>query len=268
MPDEDLGVLEQDLWPSEWPGAVLPAEAIEAYSDPTKCPYPLIEPYDRTLLRAARYELRLGDVAHVGGAPKSLSDDDPYILLPPHQVAVVKTYEFLRIPRFLIARWNLRVFMVYEGLLWVGGPQVDPGWAGHLYCPIYNLAEREVYLKFKQPMFTMDFVRVHPTGIQEKRFRPRRQHIDEHDRHRLKSALFEEVNRALALEPKFYSAVSITLVIVGILIAAIGALFASAFVKELAQPDNILVALALVSLMVSIASLVLVLCLSSPKGRR
>ena len=123
MPDDDLGVLEEDPWPLEWPGAVLPAEAIEAYSNPLRInyPYPLIEPFDQSLLRAARYELRLGDEAHVGGIPKSLNARDPYIVLPPHQVAVVKTYEFLRIPRFLIARWNLRVRMVYEGLLWVGG---------------------------------------------------------------------------------------------------------------------------------------------------
>ena len=270
MPDESLKVLEEDPWPLKWPGAVLPAEAIAAYSDAGRigCEYPLIEPFDPELLRAARYELRLGDVAHVGGAPKFLDDEDPYIVLPPHQVAVVKTYEFLRIPRFLIARWNLRVRMVYEGLLWVGGPQVDPGWAGYLYCPIYNLAERDVYLRYKQPIFTMDFVRVHPTELAEKRFRPRRLSIEEHDTHHLKSALFEEVNRALALEPKFYGAISIIAVIVGIIVAAIGALFASAFIKELGQLSNVLVALALASFVISISSLILVLCLSSPNRRR
>ena len=162
MTDDTLQVLEEDPWPNEWPGAVLPAEAIEAYSDEQQIPQPrpLIKPFDRNLLRAARYELRLGDEVHLGGTPLRLSTDNPFLILKPHQVAVVKTHEFLRIPRFLIARWNLRVSMVYEGLLWVGGPQVDPGWAGPLYCPIYNLAERDVYLEYKQPIFTMVTVHV------------------------------------------------------------------------------------------------------------
>ena len=200
MADNTLKVLEEDPWPNEWPGAVLPAEAIEAYSDEKRIPEPrpLIKPFNRNLLRAARYELRLGDEVHLGGAPRRLNEDSPFLILKPHQVAVVKTHEFLRIPRFLIARWNLRVRMVYEGLLWVGGPQVDPGWAGHLYCPIYNLAERDIYLEYKQPIFTMDFVRVYPT--QTEQFKPRRISIDEHDVHRLKSAPFEELNRLLNLE--------------------------------------------------------------------
>ena len=50
-------------------------------------------------------------------------------------------------PRFLIGRWNIRVTVAYKGLLWVGGPQVDPGWVGHLFCPIYNLSDQEVNFK-------------------------------------------------------------------------------------------------------------------------
>lgn len=270
MPDDSLEVLEQDPWPSKWPGAILPAEAIEAYSDPQQidCALPLIEPYDRDLLRAARYELRLGDEAHVGGKPQVLDDDNRYIVLPPHQVAVVKTYEFLRVPRFLIARWSLRVTMVYEGLLWVGGPQVDPGWAGHLYSPIYNLAERDVYLRYKQPIFTMDFVRVQPTELRDKRFRPKRQRIEAHDTHSLKSALYEEVNRALSLEPRLNGALGIIFVILGVMIATIGALFASPLLTKLLHPGPVLVALVLTSLAVSFTSLVLVGCVTWPRKHR
>ena len=227
MADDTLQVLEEDPWPNEWPGAVLPAEAIEAYSDEQKIPqpHPLIKPFDRNLLRAARYELRLGDEAHVGGSPQRLNENSPFLILQPHQVAVVKTYEFLRIPRFLIARWNLRVRMVYEGLLWVGGPQVDPGWAGHLYCPIYNLAERDIYLEYKQPIFTMDFVRVYPTT--SKPFKPQRISIDQHDVHRLRSAPFEGLSRLLNLEPRFYAALGIMFVILALVTAVVGLIVAS-----------------------------------------
>ncbi len=239
MVDDALKVLEEDPWPSEWPGAVLPAEAIEAYSDVKLIgePYPLIDPFDRELLRAARYELRLGDEAHLGGAPHRLDENNRFLVLKPHQVAVVKTHEYLRIPRFLIARWNLRVRMVYEGLLWVGGPQVDPGWAGHLYCPIYNLAERDIYLEYKQPIFTMDFVRVYPT--KDKPFHARRRTIDQHDSNRLKSAPFEELNRLLNLEPRFYGALGLMFVILTLIIAIVGVIVASPVFDKVGELKNI-----------------------------
>ena len=239
MADDKLKVLEEDPWPNEWPGAVLPAEAIEAYSDSERIPepYPLIDPFDQELLRAARYELRLGDEVHLGGSPHRLDEGNPFLVLKPHQVAVVKTHEFLRIPRFLIARWNLRVTMVYEGLLWVGGPQVDPGWAGHSYCPIYNLAERDIHLEYKQPIFTMDFVRVYPTKV--KRFQARRRTIDQHDIHRLKSAPFEELSRLLNLEPRFYAALGIMFVILALIIAIVGVIVASPVFDSVGKLKNI-----------------------------
>ena len=262
MPDDTLQVLEEDPWPNEWPGAVLPAEAIEAYSDEQRIPEPrpLIKPFNKNLLRAARYELRLGDEAHLGGVPQHLDEDNPFLVLKPHQVAVVKTHEFLRVPRFLIARWNLRVTMVYEGLLWVGGPQVDPGWAGHLYCPIYNLAERDIYLNYKQPIFTMDFVRVYPT--KDKPFHASRRSIVEHDVHRLKSAPFEELNRLLNLEPRLYAALGIMFVILTLIAAIVGVIVASPVVDGFGELDNIwlpwIMALSAVTVVSIILNLVII----------
>jgi hypothetical protein len=77
-------------------------------------------------------------------------------------VAVVRTAEQLNIPRFLIARWNLTVDMAYNGLLWVGALQVDPGWVGYLPCPLYNMSNSEVVLKPGDRLFTIDFVRTTP----------------------------------------------------------------------------------------------------------
>ena len=131
-----------------WPGAVLLADEIEYYSSSSDIPdgLHLIQPFELGRLRPASYQLTLGREIHVGGEHRILSDSEP-LILQPHQVAIVATYEEIRIPRFLIARWSLRVEKIYEGLLWTGGPQVDPGWVGHLPCPIYNLAEREVGVK-------------------------------------------------------------------------------------------------------------------------
>ncbi len=204
MPEDEFAVLEQDPKPNDWQSPVLPAEAIEFLSTVSEAvPRPLLmlDPFDRACLKAARYEIRLGDEAHVGGKAFRLTDENPYLVLPPHQVAVVKTLEVIRMPRFLIGRWNLRVSMVYEGLLWTGALQVDPGWHGNLFCPVYNLADREVNLLFKQTMFTMDFVRVMPTRLEDKRFKPRRRTIGEHDSNRLHSAVYE-MRSSFAQMPK------------------------------------------------------------------
>ena len=131
----------------------------------------------------------------------TLDEDHPWLELEPYQNAIVQTYEQIRLPRFLIARWNFKVSMVYEGLLWTGALQVDPGWHGHLYCPIYNLADRSILLKYRQEMFAMDFVRTtkfYPTA--SKSYNPKRGTLDDYDRHRLRSAPHSAMEKVEKLE--------------------------------------------------------------------
>ena len=181
-------------------------------------------------LDAASYKLRLGNEAHLGGKWRRVSEKEP-LVIPAHQVAVVKTYEAVNLPRFLIARWNLRVKWVYEGLLWVGGPQVDPGWQGELYCPIYNLAERDVVIPYKERFFTMDFSRTTPfsegpstTGYRPIRHEPgaRDKSLQGHDVHRLRSAPFESLQQLSSLDTRVNSFNNFTFLVLAVMIAAIG----------------------------------------------
>ena len=193
-----------DVTSANWSGSVLLADEIESYclADP-----PMIEPFDPGRLRPASYQLTLGHELHIGGEHRILTEGSP-LILQKHQVAVVSTQEIIRVPRFLIARWSLRVAKIYEGLLWTGGPQVDPGWAGLLFCPVYNLAEREVELKLGDPMFTIDFTKTTrlTANYFEMRerlpktwFTPVRQTLSEHDSHRLHSAPYEALRDLSAL---------------------------------------------------------------------
>jgi deoxycytidine triphosphate deaminase len=164
VPDNPQGwnSLESDPQYPEWEnwtGSVLLSDEIARYSQDPK--YKLIEPFDEKYLKPARYQLRLGDEARIGGKRQSIGPQQP-LRLEPHQVAIVKTLEHLNIPRFLIARWNLTVDRVYEGLLWVGALQVDPGWVGYLPCPLYNMSDEEVVLQYGDKLFTIDFVRTTP----------------------------------------------------------------------------------------------------------
>lgn len=125
--------------------------------------FKMIDPFKEKSLKPAGYELTIGDSYAYGGQVRSLEWED-VITLEPFQVAILTTAETLNLPHFLIARWNIRVRWAYEGLLWVGGPQVDPGWIGRLSCPIYNLSHKSVVLERGEGIALMDFVKTTPVN--------------------------------------------------------------------------------------------------------
>lgn len=142
-------------------GGLLLSDQIAALCGPST---KMIEPFDRAMLRAASYRLRVGVEFRKGNSIGILEDADGKreLRLEPGEVVVVQTLETINLPRFIVARWNMKVDLVYKGLLWVGGPQVDPGWLGHLQCPIYNLSGEPVVLTLNEPFAIMDFQRTTP----------------------------------------------------------------------------------------------------------
>src|ERR1700682_1204554 len=112
---------------------VLLSDRIKEYCEK----YLLISEFDPDRLRPAGYDLSVGRNYSIGGKPLALNDGMK-LQIEPYQVAIIETYETINMPKFLIGRWNIRVQLAYEGLLWVGGAQVDPGVRGPLCCPIYK----------------------------------------------------------------------------------------------------------------------------------
>jgi dUTPase/uncharacterized membrane protein YidH (DUF202 family) len=108
-------------------------------------------------LKAASYRLTVGSRFSLGGKRQTLAESEE-ITIPRFQVVVIQTLETLNMPRDMIARWNIKVAMAYEGLIWAGGPQVDPGYQGHLFCPIYNLSNKDVTLPYGAEIAVIDFV--------------------------------------------------------------------------------------------------------------
>jgi deoxycytidine triphosphate deaminase len=123
--------------------------------------FDLVRPFDEGNLKPANYKLTIGNQYAMDGKIYELTDstNEGALTIPPFQVAVIKTRETINMPKFLIARWNIRVQLAYKGLLWVGGPQVDAGYVGHLFCPVYNLSDKPVSLKYGDAIAVMDFVR-------------------------------------------------------------------------------------------------------------
>jgi deoxycytidine triphosphate deaminase len=137
---------------------VLLSDQIECFA--TDPEFKLISPFNPERLKPAGYELTIGEDYYIEGEFKKLEDKPGKnkIEIPPFEVVIISTREIINLPRFLIARWNLRVIWAYQGLLWLGALQVDPGWVGPLYCPIYNLSSKIVTLDFRAPIALMDFV--------------------------------------------------------------------------------------------------------------
>jgi deoxycytidine triphosphate deaminase len=123
--------------------------------------FALIEPFVEANLHPASYKLRIGDQYAIGREIRSLSNKagENWLEIPSFEVAIIKTRETVNMPRFLIGRWNIQVKRAYQGLVWVGGPQVDPGYVGHLFCPIYNLSDRPVKLQYEDTVAVIDFVK-------------------------------------------------------------------------------------------------------------
>ncbi len=203
-------------------GAVLLSNEIQRYA----VEHGMIEDFSDDCLEAANYNLRLGSEYRVSGKTVSLTEKDPYVTIRPYEVVVLSTYERLQLPRFVIGRWSLRVTMAYEGLLWTGGAQVDPGYEGRLYCPVYNLSSRAIHLKWKDKIFSIDFVRTTPFVVDDKyeckRWEAKRKdRIDEYDRIGLNSQLVETALRAEDVGRRMRDFETLIIVVLSVIIAAI-----------------------------------------------
>src|SRR3972149_3072064 len=193
---------EKDTREKETFGVLL-SDEIEYYVREHK----MIDPFNIENLKPASYELTVGYEYSIGGESKTLSDENGknIIEIKPFEVVIIRTREVINLPRFIIARWNIRVRKAYEGLLWVGGPQVDPGWVGYLSCPLYNLSYRPVTLTLYDPIAVIDFVKTTPFNKGEcveyqlkkgenkpERQLPSRILFEDYNPGKLKSALFTE----------------------------------------------------------------------------
>ncbi len=245
-------ILEIDPHPNQT--GVLLSDEIEFFSNN----HNLIDYFDPSHLKPAGYELTIGDEWYLGGKYYRFQDDDPKankIEIPPFEVAVIKTAEIVVLPRFLIARWNLRVRYAYEGLLWLGGPQVDPGFKGHLFCPIYNLSDTPVTLHVGDEIALMDFVKTTEFNMKtcvKYRDPPSRLIIQDYEVEELRSALFTKAGLRIdeiedrihgysdtlhTVENRFLTFTTITFAVLAILISVIVGMFRiSTFVKLLDNP--------------------------------
>ena len=161
--------LTEDL--KDFPGAVLRGEIISRYVSE----YNLIfdkKDFDPEHLKGASYTTRpapnQGWAFDEKGTLSALriSDDSKsrsFYVVPANSLVFIRLREILRVPFYLIARFNLKITYVYQGLLLGTGPQVDPGYTGQIYIPLHNLTDRDVLIDVNDSFVSFDFVRT--TGL-------------------------------------------------------------------------------------------------------
>jgi hypothetical protein len=148
-------------------------------------------------------------------------------------VVIIQTLERLNLPRFLIARWNVRVRWAYKGLLWVGAAQVDPGFKGYLACPLYNLSDKPVRLHYGEEIAVIDFVTTTPPNEKSKEHQydaAKRSRVlfEDYEPNSLKSALATQAREKIEVFERRINEIQGTVSnSVGIIFTAIGVLVAA-----------------------------------------
>lgn len=117
----------------------------------------MIEPFCEDNLKPASYALTLGPICQVEGEDRILTDKDRTLTIPPNAMAFVSMRESLRLPHYLVGRFNVAINYIYRGLLLGTGPQVDPGFHGVLSCPLYNLSNSPIKISLNDHITTIDF---------------------------------------------------------------------------------------------------------------
>lgn len=111
-------------------------------------------------LKPASYELTLGQRYYQDGKFFDLDPNNPCrrsLTIPANSIVAVSINEKIRLPHYIYARFNLRVEYIYRGLLLGTGPQVDPGFDAYLSCPLHNLTNHDITIKYGESFACIDF---------------------------------------------------------------------------------------------------------------
>ncbi|MEM4384319.1 MAG: hypothetical protein QXI19_12460 [Candidatus Caldarchaeum sp.] len=120
----------------------------------------IVYPYEKERLEPISYQLSLGDQVYVTAdeAPRNLRlPKSSYITIEPGEFAVLTTYEYVYVPKNLVAFISIRYGYKERGLVNVSGFHVDPGFFGKLLFTVYNAGPNDIVLKHREPLFMIMF---------------------------------------------------------------------------------------------------------------
>lgn len=124
-------------------------------------------------------------------------EDLYYYEVPPNSLVYIRLLEKLRLPYYIIARFNLKVTYTYKGLLLGTGPQVDPGYEAHLNIPLHNLTKDPVNIYIDDSFVSIDFVRTSPLDLGDNIPESRAKFLDDKKYEGLRKQLCPQDSRKL-----------------------------------------------------------------------
>jgi dCTP deaminase len=119
----------------------------------------IVENFEKSCVRQCSYDLRLGKELYMAGesVPRFLSEEEPYVSLPPGQFAILTCHEIVDIPKNMMAFISVRSKYKLEGLINISGFHVDPTFKGVLRFGVQNVGPADILLKLHEPTFTIFF---------------------------------------------------------------------------------------------------------------
>lgn len=133
--------------------------------------FPIAGQYDEEHLSQASYDLCIGDEIFLSEnrIPNHINDGTPYVLLPPGQFALIKTFEQISVPPDLIGFLSIRSTYKFQGLINISGFHVDPTYSGNLIFAVQNVGPSDIRLRYREPVFMIMFAELKSDLIANKR---------------------------------------------------------------------------------------------------
>lgn len=120
----------------------------------------MITPVLDASIQPASYDLGLGDLYCAKGRYTAFSDEKALSLtLRFGEFVLLTSMECLSLPDDVVAHAGLVSRHAQSGLVSLFSPQIDPGFQGRLVVPLFNAGQRPIILVYREPMFTVEFVR-------------------------------------------------------------------------------------------------------------
>ena len=126
----------------------------------------IISPLDApSNVQGASYDFRIGDQIWLWSERRIIDPTVEQVILRRNDIAVVKTYETIKMPAdacgFLINKVAPHAMGIFHP-----ATSIDPLFDGHMHVALFNLGRHDVPLKWKADLGTaMFFAMTHPTGI-------------------------------------------------------------------------------------------------------
>ena len=120
--------------------------------------------YDPEFVKQACYDLRIGNEVFLPEkqVPTLLDLEEPYVVLPPGQFALIKTFEKVYVPAAYVAFISVRSRFKFQGLINISGFHVDPTYRGHLIFAVQNVGPNDVRLQYKESAFMIMWAKLQP----------------------------------------------------------------------------------------------------------